>query len=105
MKKIVISLAAVAMAFSVSSAFAADAATGEYGNHCAMGLTMGKEVKTDCKINWQDTATHKTYCFSSEEMKADWAKDTKANIAKADEAFKHTMAKGAATTTDAHATH
>ncbi len=98
MKKIVISLAAVAMMFGVSSAFAAD---GEYAGHCAQGLTMGKQVQTDCKISWQDTATHKNYCFSSEAMKADWAKDTKANIAKADAAF----AKVAKTTsTETHTT-
>ena len=29
------------------------AATGEYDNMCAMGVVMGKEVKTDCSINAQ----------------------------------------------------
>lgn len=66
-----------------ATAFAAPT-TGEYGNHCAYGLTRGKVVDTDCKINWQDTATKKTYCFSSEEMKKEFAKDTAGNIKKAD---------------------
>ncbi|MDZ4786063.1 MAG: hypothetical protein SGJ02_08310 [bacterium] len=94
MKNIVVSAFALcAVAFSgVVSAETNSAVTGEYGNHCAMGLTMGKQVSTDCSINWVDTASKKTYCFSSKEMMEQWAKDTKANEAKATAEF-HKVSK------------
>lgn len=88
MKKIILGLA-VAGLFVVPSAFAAPATSptqGEFGNHCAMGLVMGKQVKTDCSINWKDTAG-KTYCFSSEQMKQEWSKNTATNISKAGSEF------------------
>lgn len=77
MKKII-----VAALFIASSAFAADTTSqpGEFGGHCALGLTKNMEVKTDCKINWEDTATNKKYCFSSEDAKAAFAKDTTGNL-------------------------
>lgn len=94
-----LSVIAVTCLFA-STAFAADAAKGEYGNHCAWGLTMGKQVMTDCKINWTDAATKKTYCFSSEEAKSNWAKDTHGSLAKADAEFsKVAGGEHAATTT------
>jgi hypothetical protein len=84
MKKIL--LAFVAMAFS-SVAFAENppvsATSNEFNGNCALGMTMGKMVSTDCSINWMDSATNKKYCFSTEQAKTDWAKDTKANIEKA----------------------
>ncbi len=84
----------VCCAFGASSAFAATGATGEYGNHCAWGLTMGKQVMTDCKINWKDSASNKTYCFSNEEAKSHWAKDTKTNITKANSEYAKISTKG-----------
>ena len=97
-------LSAIAVTLLVAStAFAADTATapikGEYGNNCAWGVTQGKTVHTDCSVNWVDTTTHKTYCFSTQEAKASWAKDTKASITKADAEYP----KVATTTTTGHA--
>jgi YHS domain-containing protein len=60
---------------------AALAATGEFDNMCAEGLSLGKDIKTDCKIN--TTIEGKTYCFGSEQAKKDFMKDPKANLAKA----------------------
>ncbi len=98
MRKLISALAVTLLV--ASTAFAADtAAKGEYANHCAWGLTMGKQVPTDCKINWKDTAG-KTYCFSTEQAKADWAKDTKGAVAKADTEFAKV-----AKTEGTHATH
>jgi YHS domain-containing protein len=77
----------VASLFVASTAFAATPTTGEYGNHCAEGLVQGKQVATDCKINWKDSKSGKTYCFSSEEMKAEFSKNTEENIKKADAAY------------------
>lgn len=63
-------------------ATSAIAATGEYDNMCAMGLALGKEVKTDCTINGQIDG--KTYCFGSEDAKTEFMKDPKGNLAKAE---------------------
>jgi len=95
MKKIF--AAAIASLFVAGSAFAAPT-TGEYGKHCAWGLTMGKQVATDCSINWTDSTSHKTYCFSSQEAKTSWAKDTTANTKKADTEFSKVTAPGHTTT-------
>ena len=72
------------------SAFAETSKTpikGEFGNHCAMGLTLGKQVETDCAINWTDSTSGKIYCFSSEAFKTEWAKNTTANTTKAAAAY------------------
>ena len=62
------------------------AATGEYDDMCAMGVTMGKEVKTDCSVNAQIDG--KTYCFGNEAAKTEFMKDPAGNIAKANENMK-----------------
>jgi|GEM_PF-2432224 len=62
-------------------------ANGEFGNHCAWGLTMGKQISTDCSVNWKDSTSGKIYCFSSEAFKTDWAKNTASNTAKASAEF------------------
>jgi hypothetical protein len=33
---------------------AALAATGEFNNMCTEGLTLGKDVKTDCSVKYRD---------------------------------------------------
>ena len=87
MKKLLILGAFVLLASPMAFAETKAGTHGEFGNHCAMGLTMGKQVTTDCSINWTDSKTHKTYCFSSEAMKNEWAKNTEANEKKASEQF------------------
>jgi|1048.fasta_scaffold116542_2 hypothetical protein len=88
MKKVLLAL--VAMGFS-SVAFAENppvsATSNEFNGHCALGMTMGKMVPTDCSINWVDSSTSKKYCFSTEQAKSNWAKDTKSNIEKADSEY------------------
>ena len=96
MKKIV--AGAIASLFVAGVAFAAPTA-GEFGNHCAWGLTMGKQVATDCKINWTDEKTHKTYCFSSDEAKTSWAKDVAGNEQKASTEYSKISKPGSTTTT------
>jgi YHS domain-containing protein len=61
------------------------AATGEFDDMCTMGLAMGKEVKTDCAIS--AAYEGKTYCFGSEDAKAEFMKDPAANLAKAQEYY------------------
>ena len=60
---------------------AALAATGEFNNMCTEGLSLGKDVNTDCSIN--ALLDGKTYCFGSEQAKTDFMKDPKGNLAKA----------------------
>jgi len=79
-------IAAFVLAFASLAAQAADQE--QFGATCAFGLSeYGVEVKTDCKINWQDPATGRTYCFSKEEAKQEFLKNPKANIAKAETAY------------------
>ena len=52
---------AVAGAFLLGMATAAMAVTGEFGNRCAMGLAIGKDIQTDCSVN--APLEGKTYCF------------------------------------------
>ena len=66
------------------SSLTAIAAEKQFGASCAYGLSeYGVEVVTDCKINWQDTANGKTYCFSKEEAKLEFLKNPEVNISKA----------------------
>jgi YHS domain-containing protein len=87
MKLVKVLLPAALLAFGAASF----AAKGEFGDLCATGLTMGKEVKTDCSISQKIDG--KTYCFSGEEPKAMFMKDPKANLAKAQENFDKMMKK------------
>jgi YHS domain-containing protein len=58
------------------------AATGQFGNMCAEGLALHKDIPTDCSVN--ATIKGKTYCFGNEQAKADFMKDPKANLSKAE---------------------
>jgi YHS domain-containing protein len=69
-------------AFLFGLATAAYAATGEFDNICAQGLTVEKSVETDCSVN--ETYNGKTYCFGNEQAKTDFMKDPDASIAKAE---------------------
>ena len=60
---------------------AALAVTGEFNNMCTEGLSLGKDINTDCSINAQ--VQGKTYCFGSKEAMADFMKDPTGNLAKA----------------------
>ena len=60
---------------------AALAVTGEFNNMCTEGLSLGKDIATDCSINAQ--VQGKTYCFGSKEAMADFMKDPTGNLAKA----------------------
>jgi YHS domain-containing protein len=60
---------------------AALAATGEFNNMCTEGLSLGKDVQTDCSINAQ--LDGKTYCFGSKDAMSEFMKDPKGNLAKA----------------------
>jgi YHS domain-containing protein len=72
---------AVAGAFLLGMATAALAVTGEYGNMCTMGLATGKDIQTDCSVNAE--LQGKTYCFGSKEAMAEFMKNPKENLAKA----------------------
>lgn len=81
----------VLLAFVAISAGSLTAYAGEYDNHCAMGMAIGKEVKTDCSINSEING--KTYCFGNEEAKVTFMKDSVGNIEKANAYQKSRTAK------------
>ncbi|HUU67711.1 MAG TPA: hypothetical protein VMW57_10615 [Methyloceanibacter sp.] len=70
---------ALAGVFAVGLATAA--AAGEFNDMCAEGLAMHKQIKTDCAINGE--VEGKTYCFGSEQAKADFMKHPQVNLQKA----------------------
>jgi YHS domain-containing protein len=72
---------AVAGTLLLGMATAALALTGEYSNMCTMGLALGKDIQTDCTVNAQ--LQGKTYCFGSKEAMAEFMKNPKENLAKA----------------------
>ena len=72
---------AVAGAFLLGLATAALAVTGEFNNMCTEGLSLGKDVNTDCSINAE--LQGKTYCFGSKEAMTQFMADPTGNLAKA----------------------
>ncbi len=72
---------ALAVALVLGFATTAYAATGEFGNMCSWGLANHKDVATDCSVN--TSIKGKTYCFSSQDAKANFMKNPTANLDKA----------------------
>ena len=81
-----ISKSALAVALMLGFATTAYAATGQFSNMCSWGLANHKDVPTDCSVN--TSIKGKTYCFSSEDAKANFLKDPTANLAKAESFYK-----------------
>jgi YHS domain-containing protein len=82
---------AVAGALLLGLATATMAATkGEFDNMCTEGLVLGKDIPTDCSVN--ASIDGKTYCFGDEKAKAEFMKEPKGNLAKAQSYYqsKHT---------------
>jgi YHS domain-containing protein len=84
MRTYLTSLLAGALALGFSTV--AFAATGQFKDMCAWGLANDKEVHTNCNVHAQYEG--KTYCFSSAEAKANFMKDPKANLTKAEANYK-----------------
>jgi YHS domain-containing protein len=60
----------------------------EFEKTCAYALAeRGAEVKTNCSISWENPATGKVYCFSSEQTKQLFLQDPEENIRKAEDIF------------------
>jgi YHS domain-containing protein len=81
-----ISKSALAVAFLLGFATTAYAATGQFSNMCSWGLANHKDVPTDCSVN--TSIKGKTYCFSSQEAKANFLKNPTANLSKAESFYK-----------------
>jgi YHS domain-containing protein len=77
---------ALASALSLALATGALAATGQFDNMCSWGLANHKNVQTNCAVN--AVIKGKTYCFSSEQAKANFMKNPDANLAKAEAYYK-----------------
>ena len=73
---------AIAGALLLGFGLAAFAATnGEFDNMCAEGLSLHKDIKTDCSVN--ASLQGKTYCFGNDKAKMEFMKDPHGNLAKA----------------------
>ena len=81
-----VSTPALAVALMLGLATTAYAATGQFSNMCSWGLDNQKDVPTDCSVN--TSIKGKTYCFSSQEAKANFMKNPTANLAKAESFYK-----------------
>ena len=86
-----VSTPALAFALMLGVVTMAYAATGQFNNMCSWGLANHKDVSTDCSVN--TSIRGKTYCFSSQEAKANFMKNPTANLAK-DESFYKSEHKG-----------
>ncbi len=54
----------------------------EFGGQCAMGLSEGHAIATDCSISWT-ARDGKRYCFSTEQAKKQFLEDPQGNIERA----------------------
>ena len=54
----------------------------EFGGQCAMSMTKGDAVTTDCSVFWV-SPDDKTYCFANEAARAEFLKTPVANLQKA----------------------
>lgn len=76
-------LLAASAALLGAASMPALAGSGEFGGQCALGHALGKAVDTPCEVTWKSDAG-KTYCFGNEDAKAEFLKDPKQNLAKAE---------------------
>src|SRR6266404_1808968 len=51
----------------------------EFGGQCALGLSEGHSIATDCSISWT-ARDGKRYCFSTEQAKKQFLEDPQGNI-------------------------
>jgi hypothetical protein len=76
----------LSICFATVAALALCAATAaaamEYNKADAMSVANGKPKRTDCSV--KEDVLGKTYCFENEASKAEFMKDAKANVTKAD---------------------
>ena len=81
-----VSKSSLAFALVLGFATTAYAAAGQFSNMCSWGLANHKHVATDCSVN--TSIRGKTYCFSSQEAKANFLKNPTSNLAKAESFYK-----------------
>jgi hypothetical protein len=69
------STALLILSLSAATAVAADP---EFEGHCAMSVSVGARLPTDCSVVWI-SPEDKLYCFSSEQAKAAFMRDPVTN--------------------------
>jgi hypothetical protein len=67
--------AVLAAALVTAAAYAADP---EFEGHCAMSVSVGARLPTDCSVVWI-SPEDKLYCFSSEQAKSAFMRDPRSN--------------------------
>ncbi len=76
--KLVIALFTIVLALC-SHAYAADP---EYGGQCAMGMSEGHKIATNCSVLWV-AKDDKVYCFINEEAKRKFLQSPGDNLKRA----------------------
>lgn len=76
-------LSSLILAVCFATTTAVQGAEAEFGKNCALGLTMQKQIPTDCSVSWVSD-NGKVYCFSNEDAKTEFLKDVGANVSKAE---------------------
>jgi hypothetical protein len=72
---------------SVLTAGAAHAGDPQFDGNCAMSMSMGARLPTDCSVVWI-SPEDKLYCFSSEQAKAAFMRDPTTNEQRAQNNWK-----------------
>jgi hypothetical protein len=62
-----------------SNVYAADP---QFGGHCAMGMSEGQKLSTDCSVLWVGP-DEKVYCFVNEQAKQKFLRSPKENLQRA----------------------
>lgn len=58
----------------------------EFGGQCAMGMSEGRKISTDCSVLWVGP-NDKVYCFYNEDAKRRFLQEPAQNISRAQAAW------------------
>jgi YHS domain-containing protein len=58
----------------------------EFGKQCALGMSLGNSVPTECSVTWT-AQDGKTYCFSSAQSKSRFLSNADENVQRAQQHY------------------
>lgn len=73
--------------FAPALATSAMANADEFNGYDAMSLSQGKQVETDCSINWKNPKDGKVYCFANARNQFMFKQNTKTFVPRAQKVF------------------
>jgi hypothetical protein len=60
----------------------------EFDGHCAMSVSLGNALPTDCSVVWISPKTNRLYCFSSDQAKQAFLRNAGPNEERAQATWK-----------------